>query len=137
MRIIYDLEIALAEDPQRVADTQALTLDTSRPHMGLAREYGLYASEEWWANLKSGAMLTNIYEGPIADRRFIGMHNETRAFTLDLGDGENFTYDLMANRKEDKNLYRIGKVVRVTTFMQPKKTGELLESLWRVEIEDV
>ena len=52
MRTVYDLEIKLQSDPEQVRDAQALTLDGSRPLMGLAGTYGLFGSAEWWGNLK-------------------------------------------------------------------------------------
>ncbi|MEQ3747577.1 MAG: hypothetical protein ABNH53_15240 [Henriciella sp.] len=65
MKCIYDLAIALERDPKRVNDTQALTLDTSRPNMGLKRVCGLLGCTEWWDNLKSGAIPLKVYEGEI------------------------------------------------------------------------
>jgi len=52
MKTIYDLAITLAQDPEQVADAQALTQDKNRPHMGLKGVYGLFGSAKWWNNLK-------------------------------------------------------------------------------------
>lgn len=134
MRRIYDLAIALQRDPKRVADTQALTLDTSRPLMGLKGVYGLFGSSDWWDNLKGGGMPLKVYEGEIVGLQFEGMNNEGRSFTLDLRDGSTFTYSLMANEKADLKLYETGRPVRLTFFEELKKTKEVLEMLWRVEI---
>ncbi|MGK5064798.1 hypothetical protein [Janthinobacterium sp. LB3P112] len=41
MKRIYTLAEALAKDPARIAKTQSLTLDSSRPHMGLKGSHGL------------------------------------------------------------------------------------------------
>lgn len=136
MKLVYDLAIALAQNPKRVADTQALTLNAEKPYMGLAGKYGLYGSDEWWKNLCNETIPRIIYEGPIIRLHSIGMHNETPAFTITVQDGQTFTYDLMAHIKSDLELYRIGRIVRVTLFNEIKKTGDPLEMLWTVEIGD-
>ena len=135
MKTVYDLALALADDPKRVADTQALTQDTSKPLMGLAGKYGLFGSAEWWGNLKSGVIPIVVYEGIIESLQFEGMHNEGRSFTLRLGDGGTYTYSCMANKKQDLKAYRVGQNVRVTMLSERKKNDETLEMVWTVEIE--
>lgn len=132
--MVYDLKHALEKDPDRVRDTQALTLDKSKP-FGLAGRYGLYGGEEWWGNLQSGIIPIKIYEGVIESLGFIGMHNETRAFTMQVEGGGEFTYDLMANEKTDIKSYKIGRKIKLTFFEEVKKNGEVLDMLWTVELE--
>ncbi|KCZ83601.1 hypothetical protein HAD_13404 [Hyphomonas adhaerens MHS-3] len=79
MKKIYDLAVTLAQDPAQVTDAQALTLDDARPGFGLKGVYGLFGSDEWWGNLKTGRMPTVIYEGEIESLQFEGMHNEGRS----------------------------------------------------------
>ena len=134
MKPIYDLAIALEHDPRRVTDTQALTRDTSRPLMGLKGEYGLLRSAEWWSNLKSGKIPLKSYEGEIVSLQFEGMNSEGRSFTLRLDGGGQFTYSRMANKKDDLQMYEVGRYLRLTFFEEIKKTGEVLEMLWKLEI---
>lgn len=135
MKKVYDLEVTLALDPKQVADTRALTLDQSRPLMGLKGVYGLFGSFEWWNNLKCGRMPTVLYEGQIESLQFEGMNNEGRSFTLKLKEGGTYTYSCVANKQADLGAYATGRQVRVTTCTEHKKNGEDLEMVWTVEIE--
>lgn len=132
--IIYDLEIALAKDPQRVASTQALTLDTSRPHMGLAGKHGLYGSDEWWQNLRGGKLPLITYEGIIETIQFSGMHNESKSFTLNLNEGGAYNHTCIANQKSDLKLYVSGCKVKVITFTERMKNGNKMDFVWTIEI---
>ena len=135
MKKIYDLAVTLAQDPAQVADAQALTLDDARPGFGLKGAYGLFGSDEWWGNLKTGRMPTVIYEGEIESLQFEGMHNEGRSFTLRLTKGGHYTYSCVANEKSDMKAYTVGRKVRVTTYSEPMKSGSDLECVWMVEID--
>lgn len=135
MRTIYDFEVELEKDPKQVADTQALTIDESRPLIGLAGTYGLFGSAEWWDNLKSGTIPATVYEGVIESLQFEGMHNEGRSFTLRLEDGGSYTYSCVANQRPDLKAYATGRRARVTTFAEPKKNSELLEMVWLIELQ--
>ena len=67
MKTVYTLAEALAKDPGRVAKTQALTLDSSRPCMGLKGKHGLFASEAWWQSIEAMRLRTQTLAG-IIDR---------------------------------------------------------------------
>lgn len=56
MKIVYHLSVELKTNLERISLTQALTLDTSRPSMGLKGNLGLFGSGEWWNNIKNGTM---------------------------------------------------------------------------------
>ena len=135
MKPIYDLAVRLAEHPEEVADTQALTLDETRPNFGLKGAYGLFASDEWWTNLKSGTIPTICYEGIISSVQFEGMHNDGRAFTLRLDKGGEYTYSCVANHAADMSAYQTGRKARITTYTEPMKSGSLFEFVWKVEID--
>ena len=49
MKLVYLLSEELKADPEYVSLTQALTLDKSKPYVGLNGTYGLFGSQEWWA----------------------------------------------------------------------------------------
>jgi len=134
MKTVFDLKIALADDPVRVEDTRKLTLDESRPLMGLAGTYGLLGSPEWWDNLNSGKIPTMIYEGVIESVQFEGMNNEGRSFTLAQGDAEPYIYSCVANQKSDLRLYEIGRKARVTVLSEKKKNGNNHDMVWMIEI---
>ncbi len=134
MKTVYDLKTALADDPARVEATQKLTLDATRPLMGLAGSYGLFGSAEWWESLNSGKIPTKIYEGVIESVQFEGMNNEGRSFTLVQADTEPYTYSCVANQKNNLRIYEVGRKARVIVFSERKKNGDALDMVWKVEI---
>lgn len=143
MKTLYDLNTELKDDPERFRRAQALTLDDSRPNMGLAGTFGLYGSDRCWGNLRGGQIPTRIYEGSIESLHFVGQGNNGvgqgnngRAFTLICDDGTPYTYSLVANEKADLRAYQTGRRLRVTVFYEPKKNGESLEMVWTIEIDD-
>ena len=136
MKKVYDLETALANDPQRVADAQELTLDAARSSFGLAGEYGLYGSDEWWQNLHAGKLPLTTYEGVIETIQFSGMHNESKSFTLSLAGGGRYNYTCIADQKSDVKLYAPGRKVRVIAFTERMKSGSEMEFVWSIEIEN-
>lgn len=48
MKMVFLLSEELKMNPGRVALTQALTLNSSKPMMGLKGIHGLFGSQEWW-----------------------------------------------------------------------------------------
>lgn len=42
----------LKDNPEQIAMTQSLTLDKSRPYMGLKVTNDLFGSKEWWDSIK-------------------------------------------------------------------------------------
>lgn len=136
MTTIYDLATALKSDPQQIADTQALTLDTSRPSIGLSGAYGLFASDDWWENLKTGIIPTRSYSGVIESVRFEGMHNEGRGFTMKLDEDGTYEYSCVANDKRDLKLHRPGVRLRVTTYLDKMKNGSEMEFVWLIQVPE-
>ena len=47
MKTVYDLATELYADPEQVEAAQALTLNVSKPHMGLKGTHGLFGSADW------------------------------------------------------------------------------------------
>ena len=136
MKKIYSLEIEHEDDPSRVEKAQKLSLDTSRPHLGLKGVYGLYGSSEWWENIYSGKVPSKIYEGIIEDIHFTGMHNEAEGFTLKLDNGGSYSYTCVVNRKRNMKHYKIGRRAKVTTFIEVLKKGSEHEFVWQIEVEN-
>lgn len=56
MKLVYLLSEELKADPEYVSLTQALTLDKSKPYVGLNGTYGLFGSQEWWDSINQGKM---------------------------------------------------------------------------------
>jgi hypothetical protein len=136
MKKIYSLETNHADDPTLVELTQKLTLDKDRPMMGLAGNYGLYGSPEWWENLYSGVIPLHVYEGVIDDIHFSGMNNESKSFTLLLDSGGKYKYTCVVNRKKNMKHYQIGHRFKVTVFTEKMKNGSDQEFVWKIEVEN-
>lgn len=136
MKRIYDLKIALDNDAERVAHTQALTLNKDRPKIGLSGKYGLFGSPEWWNNLYTGVIPTKRFEGIITSLQFEGQNNDGRSFTIEMPENSLFTYSLMANDKKDFSAYKIGNRLAITMLIEPKKTGENIDFVWTIECWD-
>lgn len=122
MRLIYSLQEELDAHPQRMADTQALTLDKSRP-FGLKGTYGLFGSPEWWANIEREVSPVQTLAGRITRIYRVGMHNEGQGFEMTLDDGTLYKYSCVANRRKDLSAYQIGKRIEFSMMFDPLKNS--------------
>jgi hypothetical protein len=136
LKEIYTLEKDLESDPKRVELAQKLTIDDSRPSMGLKGTYGLFASEKWWRNFHNNKIPKVIYNGVIEDVHFSGMHNESKSFTLRLDDGGIYKYSLVADQKSDLKLYKEGARLQVVTYIEKMKNGSEQDFVYKISIEN-
>lgn len=115
MKSVYTLVDALAKDPARVAKTQALTLDSSRPHMGLKGSHGLFASEAWWESIEARRLQTQTVTGIIERMYFAGQDSrrgdQVNSVTLRLVDGSTVDESIYTNDKQDIKLFVPGATV--------------------------
>ena len=132
---IYTLERDLESNPKRVELAQKLTLDDSRPSMGLKGTYGLFASEKWWYNFHKNKIPKVIYDGVIESIYFSGMHNESKSFTLRLDGGGIYKYSLVADHKSDLKLYKEGARLKVITYIEKMKNGGEQNFVYKISIE--
>ena len=136
MKTIFLLERYLKDRPDVIKDAQELTLNKEKPSMGLSGKHGLYASDEWWESLNNGIFETKTYEGKISTIKFEGMNNEGKSFTLQLKNGGTYKYSCRINSKKDISLYKEGKTLRVTTYLERLKNGQNIEFVRKIEIEN-
>lgn len=123
LRLIYTLEEALNHDVELIKKTQALTLDDSKPMMGLRGAYGLYGSVEWWNNIKNGVMPLLYMNGRISDIYASGQDTGTVPDTCDLitESGEVHSLSFYANDSVNEKMYKIGKMVNLVYALDPLK----------------
>ncbi|OEZ83747.1 hypothetical protein JAB8_43900 [Janthinobacterium sp. HH106] len=125
MKPVYTLAEALAQDPARVAKTQALTLDSSRPHMGLKGRHGLFASVAWWESIKAGRIQTQTLMGCIERTYFAGQDSrrgdQVNSFTLRLADGSTVDESIYTHRKQDIKLFVPGATVTMVYALDEMK----------------
>lgn len=121
---IYQLSEELAQDPEQVADAQALTLDQSRPYLGLKGSLGLFGSEEWWANIKAGVIPLKHLSGVIKRVYVAGQDRSDapNAFDLLSSDGQVRMEGIYVNSPEDVALYQVGRKVDVVYALDELKT---------------
>lgn len=111
MRLVYSLPQALQDNPRDVDLAQALTLDTTRPLLGLKGTYGLYGSQQWWASIKERKMPLLFISGIIQRAYVTGMDDcdENNAIDLVLDDGSiRMMEGIYVNNNADIKLFRIG-----------------------------
>ncbi|ATQ74009.1 hypothetical protein CR152_05355 [Massilia violaceinigra] len=109
MKLVFELKEALRHDPKRIELAQALTLDESRPGMGLRGRFGLFASQQWWDHIEQGKMPRRLVSGVIS-RVYISGQNETVNNTIDLVTPEGVVRGeaIYVNRRADLALFQVG-----------------------------
>ncbi|MBE3026931.1 hypothetical protein GQ37_022825 [Janthinobacterium sp. BJB1] len=125
MKTVYTLADALANDPGRVTRTQALTLDSSRPRMGLKGGHGLFASVAWWQSIEAGRLQTQTLTGIVERRYFAGQDSrrgdQANSITLRLADGSAVDESIYTQRRQDSKLFVPGATVTMTYALDELK----------------
>jgi hypothetical protein len=142
MLTAYSLRDELEKKPEYVKQVQALSLDTSRPGMGLSARLGLYGSPEWWQNVDNGKIPRAVYSGIITETYCAGMDSDRRhnSFRMKTDDGRKFEYSMVPDHGSYRGLYRPGHRAEVTTIFEECKarnadgTPEMLESPLEVRL---
>ena len=125
MKLVYELRIDLQRNPERMALTQKLTLDKSRPHMGLRGVGGLWGSDEWWAATRDGKLRRDDVSGVITRTSFAGQDSrwgdEVNCFALRLDDGSERSDSIYVNERRDAKLFKPGHRVAWAAVLDPLK----------------
>ena len=127
MRLVYQLVNELKNDPSIVPEAQAMTLDTSRPNIGCKATYGLYGSEEWWENIKSGRMPGQYECGVITELFHAGQdgdEDDINSFMFLTEDGTERMESIYCDDESDYALFRVGCTVKMFSVLQPLKSEE-------------
>jgi hypothetical protein len=124
MKLIFLLLEELKTKPEQIRLTQELTLDESRPYMGLKGTNGLFGSQEWWNNISQGKIPLQYVSGVITRTYVAGQDPSSvdNCFSLLLDDGsirEESIYDYI--NKEDKKLFQIGSKVEIVYALDELK----------------
>lgn len=125
MKLVYELRIELQRDPEQVARVQKLTLDKTRPHMGLKGVGGLWGSEEWWESTRNGTLRRDDVSGVITRTYFAGQDSrwgdEVNSFLLRLDDGSERSNSIYVNERRDAKLFKPGHRVAWAAVRDPLK----------------
>jgi len=138
LKLVYDHQLSLIEHPDIVESIQKLTLDSSRPYLGLKGSCGLYGSLEWWGSIQNGTMpleyaagiISKIYSS-IGDG-VVGQGVSTEDIEVEFefvnSDGSLGLESAYVNDVADYSLFRVGAKIEIVYAldelkMQPAENG--------------
>ncbi|WP_245641728.1 hypothetical protein [Paraburkholderia bannensis] len=123
MKFVFRLEDELRANPNRVALTQALTLNVSKPNVGLKGRHGLFGSPEWWASIQAGKMPLLFIKGVVQRTYFSGQNERGANNTLDLklDDGSVRAVGIYVNNSEDVKFFHVGSRVSIVYALDELK----------------
>ncbi|OCG76680.1 hypothetical protein A9G42_07365 [Gilliamella sp. Nev6-6] len=141
MKMVFLLSKELKNNPERVALTQALTLDKSKPTMGLKGTNGLFGSKEWWNSIEQGRIPLLFISGIIKKAYVAGQDPSNFNNTVDLllEDGTIQSVGIYTNKKEDSKLFKIGYSASIVYALdemklQPDFDGKINRSKTALEM---
>ncbi|SFV18127.1 hypothetical protein [Pseudoduganella namucuonensis] len=110
MKQVYQLSEELRNDPEQIALTQALTLNSSKPFLGLKGTQGLFGSPEWWSSIEQRKMPLLFISGVIRRVYIAGQDggDESNGIELLLENGSVRDVGIYVNDKADIALFRVG-----------------------------
>ncbi|WP_286074750.1 hypothetical protein [Stenotrophomonas sp. 59] len=129
MKVLYSLKKDLDLHPERVAETQALTLNQARPLFGLKGTQGLFGSEQWWRSIEDGLIHTETVAGVITSLYVTGQDHRRspNAFDFRLQDGSIRSEDMYVNAPSEVSCYAVGRRIEITyvfdELKQPLQDG--------------
>ena len=127
---MYLLSEELKNDQERVISAQELTLDSSRPLMGLKGAHGLFASDEWWGSIQEKKIPLLFVSGVITRVYVAGQDEGDINNTVDLvtEDGSVTSVGIYTNNIDDVSLFNTGCRVEIVYALdelkrQPARDG--------------
>lgn len=123
MKLVFRLEDRLRDDPRQVQLAQALTLNPSKPQMGLRGAHGLFGSQEWWASIREGRMPL-LYQTGVVQRAYVAGQDPSEwnnSIDLKLDDGSVHMTGIYVNNKGDAGLFRPGRRVGIVYALDELK----------------
>lgn len=123
MKVLYSLKRDLDLHPERVAETQALTLNQARPLLGLKGSQGLFGSDQWWRSVEEGLIHTETVAGVIVSLYVTGQDYRRSPNTFDfrLQDGSIRSEDIHVNVPSEVSCYAVGRRVEITYIFDELK----------------
>lgn len=122
MKNVYRLSDELKNDPERMVLTQDLTLNASKPLLGLKGTHGLFGAPEWWASIEEHKMPLMFVFG-IVRRVYIAGQDEGEVNTVDLllEDGSVRDVGIYVNDEADIPLFQVGCYVELVYALDELK----------------
>lgn len=123
MKKVYSLSEELKEDPEYAALTRSVTLDESKPNIGLNGTFGLFDTKEWWDNIKQRKMPLLFLNGVIKRSYVAGQDSSKFNNTIDLllDDGSIKMTSIYVNNESDADLFKVGHAVSIVYALDELK----------------
>ncbi|WP_321818803.1 MULTISPECIES: hypothetical protein [unclassified Paraburkholderia] len=123
MKLVFRFEDELQANPGRIALAQSLTLNPSKPNIGLRGTYGLFGSDVWWENIQSGQMPLLYINGVVIYIYIAGQSDGDANNTIDLklDDGSIRSVGIYLNNVDDLKLFRVGCRVSIVYALDELK----------------
>lgn len=126
MTCVYTLSEALRRDPRRQELAQSLTLNSSRPYLGLQGIHGLFASVEWWDAVNCKRLSLSLVAGVIDNVYEVGQDQVETPNTVDIitADGQKISVGIYTNESRDVRLFQLGRYVELIYALDRLKNGD-------------
>jgi hypothetical protein len=105
----------LRRDKRHVESVQRATLMTKQ--FGIEQTHGLFASEEWWAQIANGKLAVERLCGVIT-RLYMGSMGDWPEFSMRSDAGEEVSWSRYANGAHLADFYAVGRRVEVDYVIQ-------------------
>lgn len=93
LELVYEFSEDITNNLDMIRDTHKLTLDDSRPFMGLRGDKGLFATQEWWDNIHAKVIPSEIRSGVITKTYTAGMEKSAQDNSFQYIDEEGNSHD--------------------------------------------
>lgn len=113
LRLTYHLKEYAKTYHNEIQQIHELSLDNSRPFLGMKPDKGLYNSPEWWDNIAKGIIPSYFSTGKIIEIFCAGQDNSghKNSFTYQTDTGYLLNESMYYLNHQDKHLFQIGKTV--------------------------
>ncbi len=131
IKITFDLKRLLQTQKDYVQKVVALSLDKSKPSMGLMIDKGLFNSSEWWNNIDNGVIETFYSQGVIFETYKAGMDNTgvANSFRYKDNKGNICSESIYLLDNNDLHLFKENHLVIIYYAMLGYKDGETLDEV--------
>ncbi len=111
MKLVYSFSEELRKDSKRLQRAQSLSLDLSTQY-GLSAKHGLFGSEEWWENIRTGEIPLIKVKGTIV-RVYVAGPDSVPSNSINVQLDNNFIVPegIYCNLKRDVKLFQIQRKV--------------------------
>ena len=113
LELVYEFSKDMTNDPHLIRDTHQLTLDKSRPFMGLRGDKGLFGTQEWWENIHAKVIPSDIKSGVITRTYVAGIENLAQDNSFEYVDDTGKLHDegIYTLNKNKRSLFRLNHLV--------------------------